>query len=166
MPPQSVFPRRRRQRGNAMVETALIILPLFALMFAIIDFSLAIFVKSTLQHAVREGVRYAVTFQTQPGFCHDDSIKNVVVHNSLNFLRSEANREKIQIRYFLPATLSPSGNNDPGNIVEVSVEGYSWGWIAPLWRTNTPLSMLVRSSDRMEGLPGGASPPCRTGSPS
>ena len=32
-------PRRRRQRGNAMVETALIILPLFALMFAIIDFS-------------------------------------------------------------------------------------------------------------------------------
>jgi hypothetical protein len=159
-------PRRHRQRGNAMVETALIILPLFALMFAIIDFSLAIFVKSTLQHAVREGVRYAVTFQTQPGLCHDDSIKNVVVHNSLNFLRSEQNREKIQIRYFLPDTLSPSGNNNPGNIVEVSVEGYNWGWIAPLWRTNTPLSMLVRSSDRMEGLPGGSSAPCRTGSPS
>jgi hypothetical protein len=166
MLPQSVFPRRRRQRGNAMLESALIILPLFALMFAIIDFSLAIFVKSTLQHAVREGVRYAVTFQTESGFCHDDSIKNVVVYNSMGFLRSETNREKIQIRYYLPDTLSPSGNNAPGNIVEVSVEGYTWGWIAPLWRTSTPLSMLVRSSDRMEGLPGGGSPPCRTGSPS
>lgn len=159
------FPRRRRQRGNAMLETGLVFLPLFALIFAIIDFSLAIFVQSTLQHAVREGVRYAVTFQTQDGLCHDDSIKNIVVQNAMGFLSTEANRDKIQIRYYLPDTLSPSGDNNPGNIIEVSVEGYSWGWVAPLWRSDSPLSMLVRSSDRMEGLAGGASPPCRTGTP-
>lgn len=158
-------PRRRRQRGNAMLETALVFLPLFALIFAIIDFSLAIFVQSTLQHAVREGVRYAVTYQTQSGLCHDDSIKNVVVQHAMGFLSSEENRDKIQIRYYLPDTLSPSGENNPGNIIEVSVEGYSWGWVAPLWRSDSPLSMLVRSSDRMEGLAGGVSPPCRTGTP-
>lgn len=145
-----------------MVETALIIIPTFGLFFAIIDFSLAIFVKSTLQHAVREGVRYAVTYQTQPGLCQDDSIKNTVVRHSMGFLASETAREKIFIRYYAPDTLSPTPQNTPGNVVEVSVEGFTWGWIAPLWRTNSPLGMLVRSSDRMEGLPGGASPPCRT----
>jgi hypothetical protein len=157
--------RLRRRRGNAMLETALVFLPLFAIIFAIIDFSLAIFVQSTLQHAVREGVRYAVTFQTQPGFCHDDSIKNVVARNAMGFLSSDANRAKIQVRYYAPDTLSETAENSPGNIVEVSVEDYAWGWIAPLWRRDSPLRMLVRSSDRMEGLPGGASPPCRTGTP-
>jgi hypothetical protein len=159
------FPRRRRQRGNAMLETGLIILPLFAIIFAIIDFSLAIFVQATLQHAVREGVRYAVTFQTQSGLCHDDSIKNVVARHAMGFLNSEENRNKINIQYFLPDTLSPSGENSPGNIIEVTVEDYSWGWIAPVWRGNSPLRMWIRSSDRMEGLSGGASPPCRTGTP-
>lgn len=165
MPLSACSPRRARQRGNAILESALIFLPLMAIFCAIIDFSLAIFVKSTLQHAVREGVRYAVTFQTQEGFCHDDSIKNVVVRNSMGFLSSEEAQEKIHIRYYLPDTLSPSGENNPGNIIEVSVEDFTWGWIAPIWRSNTPMSMLIRSSDRMEGLPGGVSPPCRAGTP-
>jgi len=145
-----------------MVETALIILPMFAIFFAIIDFSLAIFVKSSLQHAVREGVRFAVTYQVEPGLCQDDSIKNVVVQQSMGFLSTPEGREKIHIRYYLPDTLSPTAENMPGNIVEVSVEDFTWGWVAPIWRNNSPLGMLVRSSDRMEGLPGGASPPCRT----
>jgi hypothetical protein len=158
--------KRRSRAGATFVESALIFLPFFALIFAMVDFSLAIFVKSTLQHSVREGVRYAVTYQLEQGYCHDDSIKNVVVRNAMGFLSSEEAREKIHIRYFLPDTLSPAGNNDPGNIIEVSVEDFEWGWIAPLWRSGTPMSMLIRSSDRMEGLPGGSSVPCRTGTPS
>lgn len=148
-----------------MLETALVILPLFAIIFAIIDFSLAIFVKATLQNAVREGVRYAVTYQTQSGLCHDDSIKNVVVQHAMGFLNEEENRNKINIQYYLPDTLSPSGQNSPGNIIEVTVEDFSWGWLAPVWRTDSPMRMWIRSSDRMEGLPGGSAPPCRTGTP-
>ena len=49
--------RRRGRRGNAFIEAAFVLVPLFALIFAILDFGLAIFVRSTLQHAVREGVR-------------------------------------------------------------------------------------------------------------
>ncbi len=165
MPVSALSIRRVRQRGNAMLESALIFLPLMAIFLAIIDFSLAIFVKSTLQHAVREGVRYAVTFQTQDGLCHDDSIKNVVVRNAMGFLSSEEAQQKIHIRYYLPDTLGVTPNNNPGNIIEVSVEDFAWGWIAPIWRSNTPMSMLIRSSDRMEGLPGGVNPPCRAGTP-
>ena len=152
---------RRRQRGNAFVETAFVLVPLFALLFAITDFGLAIFIKNTFMHAVREGTRYAVTYKVQSGFGHDASIKNVVQQNAMGFLSGAANYDKIKVRYFNPTTFVEVSGNDPGNIVEVSVEGYTWGWLAPLWRSATPLNILVRSSDRMESLPGGASPPAR-----
>ena len=151
----------RRRRGNAFIEGALVLVPLFALMFAITDFGLAIFIKNTFMHAVREGVRYAVTYKVQSGYGHDASIKNVVQANAMGFLSGTANYDKIKIRYYNPSSFAEVSANDPGNIVEVSVEGYTWGWLAPLWRSNTPLNISVRSSDRMESLPGGVSPPTR-----
>jgi Flp pilus assembly protein TadG len=139
----------------------LILLPFFAITFAIIDYGLAIFVQSTLQHAVREGVRYAVTYQTISGMCQDASIKTVVKNHAMGFLTPDDKYSLIQVTYYTPDTFTVSPSNNPGNIVEVAVNGYPWGWIAPLWRSKTPLNITVRSSDRMEGLPGGTNPPCR-----
>lgn len=153
--------RRSRQKGNAFVEAAFVLVPLFALIFAIVDFGLAIFVRSTLQHATREGVRYAVTYQTMDGMGHDDSIKNIVQYNAMGFLSGEGGEDLIAIRYFDPITLQEVGANNPGNLIEVSVEDYSFGFLAPLLRSAAPLSMTTRSSDRMEGLPGGSAPPPR-----
>jgi len=152
---------RRKQRGNAFVESAFVLVPLFAILFAITDFGFAIFLKNTFMHAVREGVRYAVTYSVQSGFGHDDSIKRTVQTNAMGFLAGSANYDKIKVRYYNPTTFAEVAENNPGNIVEVSVEGYSWGWLAPLWRSSTPLNITVRSSDRMEALPGGVSPPAR-----
>lgn len=151
----------RKRRGNAFLEAAFVMLPLFAILFAIIDFGFAIFLKNTFMHAVREGVRHAVTYKIEGGLGHDASIKNVVQLNAMGFLSGSANYDKIKVRYYNPTTFAEETGNDPGNIVEVSVEGYTWGWLAPLWRTATPLNMSVRSSDRMESLPGGVSPPAR-----
>jgi Flp pilus assembly protein TadG len=158
---RSKCPRRKSsERGNTLIETSLVLVPLLALLFAIIDFGFAIFLRSTFQHAVREGVRYAVTFQTMAGLGHDASIKKTVQDNSMGFLHS-GNANLIQINYFLPNTLAATPNNDPGNLVEVSVNNYSFGWMAPLMRSATPLAISVRSSDRMETLPGGMNPPAR-----
>jgi Flp pilus assembly protein TadG len=141
---------------------AFAMLPLFALMFGIVDFGFAIFLRSTFQHAVREGTRYAVTYQTASGMGHDASIKDVVKSSAMGFLSSSAASTKIKIRYYNPDTLVETAANAPGNLVEVSVEGYQWGWLAPLFRTSTPLTITTRSSDRMEGLPGGlTAPPAR-----
>lgn len=153
--------RSRRQAGNTLVETAFILLPLLALIFAIIDFSIAIFVRSTLQHATREGVRYAVTYQTMSGLGHDASIKAVVQNAALGFLSGPDGASKIHIRYFDPVTFQEVPDNSPGNLVEVSVEDFRWSWIVPLWRSASPVTIAARSSDRMEGLPGGQSPPPR-----
>jgi Flp pilus assembly protein TadG len=153
--------RRRRQRGNALLESALIFLPLFAIIFAILDFGLVIFVKSTLQNAVREGARYAVTYQLKSGMGHDLSIKTVVQQNSLGFLSGTTGLNRIKVRYYQPDTFVETTYNWPGNLVEISVEGYQWRWVIPLWRAPGTLNLVARALDRMEGLPAGTTPPAR-----
>lgn len=155
-------PSRRRQHGNAMVEAVLVLLPFFAIVLGIIDFGRAFYARTAIQFAVQAGARYAVTFQTMSGMCQDASIKEVVRRNSVGMISNADLASKVFIRYYSPDTLAATNANMPGNVVEVSVEGYQFNWIAPLWRTVAPMTILARSSDRMEGLPGGTSaPPCR-----
>jgi hypothetical protein len=155
------------------VELALIFLPLFAVLFAFVDFSMPVFLRSTLQSAVRAGVRYAVTYQSAPGLGQDDSIRQVVQKNALGLIDGPSGAAMIAINYYASTDLSRpfpgAGSNAPGNVVEVSVSGYTWSWIAPLSGTfrgplyaNSPLVIAVSSADRMESLPAGQlSPPAR-----
>jgi Flp pilus assembly protein TadG len=152
--------RRARQRGNAMLEGALALPPLLMLLFATIDFSIAILVKNTVQSAVREGVRYAVTGQTVGGLGQDESIRTVVENNSLGFLNSSNGDSLISITYYNPTTLATVngiGSNAPGNIVQVQVTGLSWAWMVPYARSSTPLQISATSMDIVE--PSGAGVP-------
>jgi Flp pilus assembly protein TadG len=151
----------RRRRGAALIELPLVLIPLIALWVAIVDFGFGVFLRCTFQHAVREGVRYAVTSRTQAGMGHDASIKAAVQRNAMGFLNGEQGASKIHIRYYTPGTLAETQSNAGGNIVEVSVEGYTWAWIAPVLRScMAPLAVWARSSDRMEASPAGV-PPAR-----
>ena len=155
------MPRCAGRGGNTILELALVLVPWMALICGIADFGFAIFLRNAFQHAVREGVRYAVTYQTQPGMGHDASIKSIVQRNAAGFLTSPSGAARIHIRYYQPETLAETPNNWPGNLVEVSVEGYTWNWMAPVLRSASPMRVTVRSMDRMEGLPGGSLPPAR-----
>lgn len=137
----------------------MILAPLMALIFVFVDHGMAIFLQNTFQHAVREGVRYAVTYQLKPGMGHDASIKAVVSENAMGFLRSC--NECIKIRYYRPDTLAETAGNLPGNLIEISVEGYKFTWLAPVWRQAGSLNISARALDRMEGIPGGQTPPAR-----
>lgn len=154
--------RKRRQGGNAIVEGALALPPLLMLLFATIDFSIAILVKNTVQSAVREGVRYAVTGQTVAALGQDESIRTVVENNSLGFLNSSNGDSLISITYYNPNTLaavSGIGSNAPGNIVEVQVTGLSWAWMVPYARDATPLQISATSMDIVEPNTTGVPPP-------
>lgn len=149
-----------------MVEMALVFLPTFALIFAFIDFGLAIFAWSSLQNAVREGCRYAITYQTGPGG-QDAAIKAVVQQFSMGFVSATASPAQIVINYYVPGAVTPTlvtgvNSNAPGNIVEVKVQNYSFRWIAPLsgsfvtpTRNATPFAINVSSFDVMGGYPSG-----------
>lgn len=55
--------RTRRERGASVVEFAIVAPVFFFLLFAMIELCLLFWVNITMQHAVREGARYAITGQ-------------------------------------------------------------------------------------------------------
>jgi Flp pilus assembly protein TadG len=137
--------KRRRQKGQASLETALVILPLLFILLGIIDVSVAVFIMDTLEYAAREGVRYAITGQTSGALQQNGSIRKVVRDNALGFLAS-APDSKINITYYSLVTdptspdvntwqkVTGAGANSNGNLVRVSVTGYNWNWMVPyLW---------------------------------
>lgn len=154
-------PRTSHRRGATLVEVTLTLLPLMALMLGIIDLAMPMFIKSTFTNAVREGVRYGITYRTISGKTHSESIKTVVQESSLGFLSGSDGLSKIHVKFYTPAGVEVTGadRNAGGNIVEVTITGYQWGWIAPLWRDATPLTVNAASSNRLEVLPRSVTPP-------
>ena len=158
--------RNRRRTGNALLETVFTLLPTFALIFAFIDFGLLLFRWATLQEAVREGCRYAITFQTATGLGQNASIESVVQQYGMGLVTPTDNPQHIFVNYYSVGNLNTpiaSGGNVPGNILQVSVQNISWAWLAPLsdtfganaYRDTTPITLGVYSSDILGGYPAG-----------
>ena len=155
--------RRRRisQSGNALVEGALILLPLLAIGFALLDFPLAIFIQNTLQGAVREGCRFAITQQTGTGG-QDAAIKAVVETYSMGFLNNAditSGVSSFSITYYDPtSSLSTAvtgvGSNGQGNICVVSAT-IRRKFMAPIWQVSGLIPFSATSSDMMEAPPNG-----------
>lgn len=152
--------RRKGERGSAMIESALVLVMLLGILLTVFDYSIAIFMQSTFRHAVREGVRYAVTSQVMAGMGQDASITATVQLNAMGFLSGSTGADYVKIRYYDPVTLVETNSNAGGNLVEVSVENYTYTWITPLLRSIPNLNITARSSDMMESSPGGQ-PPAR-----
>ena len=159
---RTVRARSKTQRGSALLEGALIILPLLALGFALLDYPLAIFIQNTLRNAVREGARYAITQQTGAGG-QDAAIKRVVQANAMGFLGDadiSAGNAAITIEYHDKGTLAVvagNGSNAQGNICVVTAS-VTRAWMAALWRSTGLLTFSGSSSDVMEAPPGGVLP--------
>jgi Flp pilus assembly protein TadG len=166
--------RRSRQRGNTILELALSFTPLFALLLGVFELALPIFKKSTFSSAVREGCRYGITYQTSyNGTAYTSqtaAIKAVVQANAMGFLAGTGGANDIHVKYYLPVspftevTGTPAANRD-GNVVEVSIQGYTHNWIAPIawfWGstsfqfTSNALNIGAASADRLETLPIGS----------
>jgi Flp pilus assembly protein TadG len=167
--------RRARQSGNSFLEMALVITPFFALTLSIIELALPIFQKSTFTHAVREGCRYGITFQTAyNGTTYGSqtaAITAVVENNSMGFINS-SNANLVTVQYYNSSTFTEvtgtSSANADGNIIVVSISGFTHNWMNPInWVsggttfsvTGTPLTINATSADRLESLPVGATRP-------
>lgn len=159
--------RRARSGGNTMVECTFTLLPMFALILGFIDVGMMVFRWSTLQNAVREGSRYAITLQTSGTLGQDASIEQVVQSYAMGLVKTTDSPNRIKVNYYLPTDLNTpigTGGNVPGNIVEVSVQGIPFSWIMPLSGTfsaplyaSSPVTLNVYSLDMLGGLPPGVS---------
>jgi hypothetical protein len=149
-------------------------LPLLCMIFILLNIAWAVFAKSTLQRAVRIGVRTGITIQNTPtGFCLTDVVRAVVQSNSLGLLRGSNGLSKVKVHFFLPpATTSTTAPTDVstamnadagGNIMQVSVEGYSLVPIVPRifrWYESAdenPMIVSVYAADLIEPS---RTPPC------
>jgi Flp pilus assembly protein TadG len=153
--------RAARQRGAELVEFGLVLIPLLGFVFITCNLAWCLFNRATLQYAVREGVRYAVTSRTLKDKCHVDSIKTVVQNNSFGLLNGTQGWDRIHVSFTDPVTFK-EGTNAGGQIVEVSVEGYSMDLIAPLLTGGNvdkkSMTFEARSADRMQPSPSGGAP--------
>lgn len=96
--------RRRGESGQAMIEGALIFVPMFALFFGILDIGFAVSLQNAFVHAAREGTRVAITYPSKYDGVDCSSsqytcISHAVQINSLGFL-SGSNASKIVVNYY------------------------------------------------------------------
>jgi len=174
--------RRRTSSGSQLVELAFVILPFFALVTSFFDVAFVLFSWSTVQNAVREGCRYAITFQTAPPTgatwtCNghqDNCIESAVAYYSMGLVTVAGGL--INVNYYTQAApttaiASPNGNV-PGNIVAVSILAYPLQWLVPLsgiggagtgnsssspFRSTSPTNVNVYSYDVLGAYPAGES---------
>lgn len=152
----------KSESGAEIVEASFVFLLFLAVFWLLLDTGWVIFAKVTIQHAVREGVRYAITSQTVGGLGQVDSIKQRVQYASMGLLSSD-DASKIQVEFRTADTqASAIGSpypNQGGNIVVVSVVDYQIRPLFALLHTADPIQFTVRSADQMEASPVGGPPP-------
>jgi Flp pilus assembly protein TadG len=148
----------KKDHGSQVVEFSLVVIPLLGMIFLIVDLTWMLFARATMQFAVREGVRYAVTGQTITGQGQDASIESVVAADSFGFFTTA----NVSIQYLtsVNGVMTPTQSNAGGNVVQVTVSNVSVNPIAPFLHSSSPIVMNATSSDVVEPSPNGI-PPAR-----
>jgi Flp pilus assembly protein TadG len=177
---KSLFSRVGSRKGSETIEFTLAFLPLVAMLFLLIDSAWAIFVKSTLEYAVRMGVRQGITITgTQATAAHSNQtamVKSIVQNNSMGLLSGSTGLGMIKVHYFLPPAPNSDGamtdvstltNGNAGlNLMQVSIEGFTLTSPVPRifsWKTaadGSTVSVGAIAADLIE--PGMDSPPIGT----
>jgi Flp pilus assembly protein TadG len=156
----------RNNKGQTMVEFALIGILLFGLVFAVIDFGTMLYVNLTMQHAVREGARYAITGSSD-GSC-GGTIRSCAVAKIRNSSVGLCDKNPCNITFYTLQSGSPvplpTDPNDPGSsvvggpseLIMVRV-AYSWPLMTPIVKPFFPdgkYSFTVGATMQTEPFPG------------
>ena len=166
--------RGNRRKGNAYLEFALVFILLLTMIVGLFEFTWVLFLRATLHHAVREGVRHAITgnpSQGQSGVLGlDDSVKQAIKANAFGLL-SDADLDAHVALEFFDASCNGqaagcgAGGGAPatadavaGSIVRVSINCYNLTPITTLIRKNptggaNPFTLTVSSSGQNGALP-------------
>lgn len=136
---------RRDKRGATAVELAMVALPFFFLLYAIIDISLIFFAQTTLENGVVSAARQIRTGEAQASNMTAAQFRTLVCNQISMLLGCDA-RLGIDVRRFnsfgnvsLPAALDQNGNLsgnmtfDPGAAGDIIVVRafYSWPMLTP-----------------------------------
>jgi Flp pilus assembly protein TadG len=149
-------PKRRTEKsekGQTLVEFALVTLVFFVLVFGITEFGRALWTWNTIVQATRAGARYAVV---ETPTSDDMQIKKVVAYNDPNANSSSTpvvpglTETNVSVRYLTNGG-SPASNKNTADLIAVSVTGYQFSFLVPLFGTQIPLPSFTTKLP-LEGL--------------
>jgi hypothetical protein len=182
----TVLRRRRRQGGNAALEGALILLPMFAIILGIAEFSLSMFIMGLLQEDARTTARYISTFNmtyNSATYSTQTSLaQQMMIDGSLGFINANNVGTYLQVNFYFPDDLTTPATsaqlphtwtdsagqvqtvqwvNAPGNVAEVRIVNFPWNWMAPLpgFMPGRSVTFGAEAVDILLGLPVGQNSP-------
>jgi Flp pilus assembly protein TadG len=151
--------RATGRRGQSMIEFSLCFLLFLGTVVGFGQLALAIWIKTTLHYAVREGARYAITGQIIGTSGQDDSIRQVISRNTAGMLSVAEAATMVTIDYFDQAG-APTASNAGGNTVVISVNNYPIPLMvpAPVSFAGQPIAISAQAVARLEPF---TNPPAR-----
>jgi len=122
--------RRRRSRGQALVEFALVIPVLILIFMGLFDFGRAVFAWNSLSNAAREGARVAIVDQnTDAGGIYLAAIEAANQATGLGLDATDVSQ--VQVSFLLPDLSGACTTRSLGCIAEVTVQ-YEFTAITPI----------------------------------
>jgi Flp pilus assembly protein TadG len=162
--PHSRARRRVRERGAAVVEFGLVLIPLLAVVMLMLDVAWAIFAQATIQEAVREGVRVGVTAKAS-GSCTTVTctVQNTVQSYSFGFISPANASTLVQVSYYSPSStvltqVTGTGADVGGNIIQVTVSGLTLKTLGAIMLTQKSFVVGATASDVIESNSSPSSP--------
>ena len=156
-------PRRlsagRTQRGQTLVEFALVVMMFLVVMFGLLEFARALWTWNTIVQATRAGARFAVVETPNP--LNNDAIKNYVVY--LNSTGTgdpvlpglATSNVTVNFRKILLGTgaydTTPLPSKFQADVVQVSITGYNFNFVVPIFGTSITLPAFTTTL-AIEGL--------------
>ena len=160
---------RKKNGGQTLVEFAFVAFVFFGFLFAVMDFAIMFYVNLTMQHAVREGTRYAITGQAATSSPTPaerlTAMTNKIKVSSNGLYDKNLNTPKDPVLSIInPGNIS-FGNytgspktgttGNPNDIIVVRLT-YQWRLLTPLLRPFFPngiYKFTVKSTMKNEGWP-------------
>ena len=122
--------RKRRQKGQALVEAALVLLVAMATVIGALDFGQVMFIRQSLVDRVRAGARYAALHSDDL-----DAARNTVVYGSTTAPSSEGDGASPPAGFLglTPSMVSVTrvDPNTPNDRVVVAIAGYPLRFSSP-----------------------------------
>ena len=130
----------KREEGQTLVEFAFVAMLFLLLLFGIIEFSRALWTWNTIVQATRAGARYAVV---EAPTADDAQVKKFVAYHDPSGASSQPvvpgfNETNVSVQYLMNDG-SVSTNKSLADVVQISVNGYQFNFLVPLFGTGITL---------------------------
>ena len=148
----------RQNKGQAVVEFAMVIILFLMFLMTIMDFAIMFFVNQTMQHAVRDGARAAVTGNVNAGSDALTTMTDKIKAQSMGFYdknittqqRLVISKQKMGAIGFTNYSGTPvsGGTGAAQDLITVRLN-YSWPLLTPfakLFFTNGKYNFTVKST--------------------